>query len=470
VRDNDPKGTAAFMRASLEYEALLNIDFDPHAGEVRPIAFPGAEGGGKYTTGGRGGRVIYVTSLADDGSEGTFRHAVEQEGARTVLFAVAGTIFLRDKLVVEPENGNLTIVGQSAPGEGICIAGNSVTIEADNVIVRYLRFRLGDAENVEGDAFGGKSGSNVIIDHCSVSWSTDECASFYAMRNFTMQWCVVSEALNSSVHKKGNHGYGAIWGGRNATFHHNLFAHNNSRNPRLDHPSIYPRNLLVTHRGSVDFVNNVIYNWGNTASYGGERGWWNFENNLFKAGPASKNPHRQFTEVSVSLTTSMTPGRYFIAGNVLDGAPEISADNWSGVHFDEGFTRADVDNGSRFPLFVDTPRESAATAYESVLAEAGASHRRDAVDSRIMNEVRTATATYTGSVSGRPGIIDSQNDVGGWPELRGGKAPKDTDRDGMPDRWERHHGLDARNPADGAELTAEGYTNLEIYLNSIVAE
>ncbi len=469
VRDNDPKGVGAFIRASLEYEALGNIDFDPRAGEVRPLAFPGAEGGGKHATGGRGGRVIYVTSLADDGSEGTFRHAVLQEGPRTVLFAVDGTIFLEDRIVIEKEHGDLTIAGQSAPGDGVCIAGNFVTVEADNVIIRYLRFRMGDTTGVEGDAFNGKGGDGVIIDHCSVSWSTDECASFYAMRNFTMQWCIISEALNSSVHKKGDHGYGAIWGGRNATFHHNLFAHNNSRNPRLDHPAIYTPARQLTHRGTVDFVNNVVYNWGNTASYGGERGWWNFENNLFKAGPASKNPHRQFTEVSVSPTTSMTPGRYYIAGNVLDGAPEINADNWKGVRLDGDFTRADVDNGERFPVFVDLPREDAAAACERVLAGAGASHRRDEVDGRVIREVRTGTATYTGSVSGREGIIDSQNDVGGWPVLRSGKFSKDTDGDGMPDRWEKRHKLNPFDPFDGIlPAPDENYTNLETYLNGIV--
>jgi rhamnogalacturonyl hydrolase YesR/pectate lyase len=467
VRDNDPKGTAAFMRASLEYEALKNIDFDPHAEEIRPVAFPGAGGGGKYATGGRGGRVVYVTSLADDGSEGTLRHALEQEGPRTVLFKVSGTIFLRDRRVIR--NGDLTVAGQSAPGDGICVAGNFVTVGADNIIIRYMRFRMGDTGGVEGDAFNGKGGESVIIDPCSVSWSTDECASVYAMRNFTMQWCIVSEALNSSLHAKGDHGYGAIWGGRNATFHHNLFAHNNSRNPRLDHPAIYQRNQLLTHRGTVEFVNNVVYNWGNTASYGGERGWWNFENNYFKAGPASKNPHRQFTEVSVSPTTSMTPGRYYIAGNVLEGAPEINADNWRGVLLDGDFTRGDVDNVERFPVFAAVPGEDAAAAYERVLAGAGASHRRDAVDTRIISEVRTGTATYTGSVNGRPGIIDSQNDVGGWPELRGGKAPEDTDGDGMPDKWEKRHRLDLRDPSDGARLSADGqFTNLEIYINGIV--
>jgi hypothetical protein len=222
----------------------------------------------------------------------------------------------------------------------------------------------------------------------------------------------------------------------------------------LDHPAIYTPALQLTNRGAVEFVNNVVYNWGHTASYGGERGWWNFENNWFKPGPASRNPDRQFTEISVSESTSMRPGSYHIAGNVLEGAPEISADNWRGVRIEGGYSRAQVDNVRPFPVAVPLPREDAATAYERVLAEAGASHRRDAVDTRIVSEARNGEAVGTG-------IIDSQSQVGGWPVLKKGKPEKDSDGDGIPNRWERKNHLSPRDPSDGE-------ANLERWLNDIL--
>ena len=392
IIENDCKGVGPFIWASLEWEAKHNIDWFPSR-EDAPIAFEGAEGCGKYSLGGRGGKEYIVTSLADDGSEGTLRYAVEAEGPRIVTFAVSGDIHLTAPLNIR--NPYLTILGQTAPGKGITIRDHNVFITADHVIVRYLRMRLGTAAGVEADALGARHCRHLIIDHCSISWATDENASFYNLSDATIQWCIISEALNSSVHHKGKHGYGGIWGGRNVSFHHNLFAHNNSRNPRFDHPRLYWNNDLLHFRGTVDFVNNVVYNWGMKAIYGGEEGWFNVTDNYFRPGPATRKVDGEWLDISVSETTSMIKGNFFIDGNIYNAEPS-----------EDGRSVAE-----RFKIAVPIADESATDAYKSVLKHAGASHKRDAIDKRIIKEVKKGKATYKGSVTGIPGIIDSENDL-----------------------------------------------------------
>lgn len=459
--------TAADVAAAVAWEALTNRDCALDT--TGPKAFPTAEGGGRFTTGGRGGKVLTVTKLTDDGSEGTLRWAVNQRYPRTVVFAVAGVIALEKPLKVS--SGDLTLAGQSAPEGGITLCNFGVDLSADNVIIRYLRFRMGDRGGAQSDALSGKGCRRVIIDHCSMSWSTDECASFYANRDFTMQWCIISESLAASLHAKGSHGYGAIWGGRNATYHHNLLAHHTSRNPRLDHPFVYNETLRTSYRGTTEVVNNVIYNWGFKACYGGEEGWWNLVGNYFKAGPGTTK-HDGVVEISINKNTGNTIGSYFLSGNHLEGDRRRTAENWLATDIAGGFTRNDADHR----VLHDMPAgnydaQPAAKAYEAVLKGAGASLRRDAVDLRIVEEVRQGTATYRGSKSGAAGLIDSQEDVGGWPSIAPATAAADSDGDGMSDVWEQSHGLDPHDGADGALTTLDDrYTNTECYLNSLTGE
>jgi pectate lyase len=434
-------------------------------------AFPGAEGFGKNVTGGRGGAVYYVTTLTDGEGAGTLRHAVKQQGARTIVFKVSGTIQLTKRLSID--NGNLTIAGQTAPGDGICLAGYDVVVSnADNVIIRYLRFRMGAANGVESDAIWSRGRSNVIVDHCSMSWSTDECASFYEMQSFTMQWCLIAESLKNSLHEKGAHGYGGIWGGRNATFHHNLLAHHDSRNPRF---ASGENNL-----SPVDYRNNVIYNWGNTNSaYGGEATDINIVNNYYKPGPATKSSLKERIYAPGKKTEDDGSGRFvniigqygrmYVAGNYVEGSDRATGDNWTyGI---QGVSDADKAAMKRTAPFAFEPitEHSAQAACERVLSHAGASLRRDAVDTRIVGEVRSGTFTYSGSNGSTKGIIDSQNDVGAWPALGSLPAPLDSDSDGMPDAWEAANGLNPNSAADrNLKTLSSVYTNLEVYLSAIV--
>lgn len=456
-------------------------------------AFPGAEGFARYTTtGGRGGAVYHVTKLTDDSSEGTLRWAIKKSGKRTIVFDVSGTIELQSNLTIN--NGDLTIAGQTAPGDGICIKNRTIQVSADNVIIRFIRFRLGtdkpdDDGTLDADAIWGRNRSNIIIDHCSMSWSTDECGSFYDNTNFTMQWCFLAESLRGSLHPKGNHGYGGIWGGHGASFHHNILAHNDSRNPRMCGSRFSNRPDLE----KVDFRNNVIYNWGKTnSSYAGEGGTYNFVNNYYKPGAATAESivARIFSPNADDGSNSQPQGvwgTFYVAGNYVDGtapysnvqegASRIAAtnnDNWNGIHINDNNGSATIDDirSTTEYDFADVTTHTAATAFEKVVRYAGASYRRDAVDERVAGEITSGTYTYTGSVLGGLGIIDSPYDVGGWPVLISDVAPTDTDRDGIPDAWEIANGLDPEDATDGAAPwhDGSGYTALEVYMNSLVED
>ncbi|MBZ9630022.1 pectate lyase [Salegentibacter sp. LM13S] len=417
-------------------------------GVMSQKAFPTAEGFGQYASGGRGGQVYIVTNLNDEG-EGSLRKGILKHGPRIIVFAVSGTIALKSNLDIN--RGNLTIAGQTAPGDGITIKGYPVAIKADNVVVRYLRFRLGDENEVTDDALKARDVKNVIVDHCSISWATDENASFYQNKNFTFQWNIVSEALNNSVHSKGDHGYGGIWGGENVSFHHNLIASNNSRNPRFS-GSKTTENLDGEF---VDFRNNVIYNWGDNSIYGGEEGRYNIVNNYFKPGPATSSSKKN------RIIEPYSPyGKFYVAENVVEGACEISENNWAGGVQAENIESAKLENP--IPINNNICTDSAEKAYKLVLKKAGASAFRDPVDKRIVAEVSSGITIFG------DGIIDSQEDVGGWPELAISTGLKDTSKDGMPDDWKEENGL---NPevyeANGRDLS-DFYDNVEVYINSLI--
>ncbi|MDR2577841.1 MAG: hypothetical protein LBC70_03385 [Chitinispirillales bacterium] len=442
-------------------------------------AFPGAEGFGANTTGGRGGRVLYVTNLDDAASNpptGSLRWAINQTGARTIMFQVAGEIKLAARLNIR--NDNLTIAGHSAPGDGIVISGNTVYVGANNVIIRYMRFRMGDLNDVEDDAIWGRNQRDIIIDHSSMSWGTDECASFYDNENFTLQWSILSESLRTSVHEKGNHGYLGIWGGRRASFHHNLIAHHDSRNPRFN-------GARYSNRASeelVDFRNNVIYNWGANSGYAGEGGRYNMVNNYYKPGPQSANSARIFQPNADNGNNSQAAGvwgTFYVAGNYMlnvNGTPNTTVinDNWTGIHpnpssKNKNELRSDVEFEKG-----DITTHTAQEAYELVLARAGASFRRDSTDRRVVNETRNRLAPVraSGGAGTRAGMIDSQRDVGGWDTYTfdPSEVPIDSDGGGIPDYWKIANGLPLNDPSVSNQTNLSGgtYTNLEVYLYSLL--
>ncbi len=412
-------------------------------------AFPGAEGFGADTPGGRGGRVIFVTNL-DDAGPGSLRAACEAEGPRIVMFRVAGTIALKNPITVTKPF--LTLAGQSAPGDGVCLRDASFGIATHDVVVRYLRVRLGDESGRESDCIDLLHGAyNCILDHCSATWSVDECLSTSGdNRDCTIQWCLIGESLNQSKHAKGKHGYGSLARANGPiSWHHNLWIHNDARNPRLG--DNYGRGGLYP---TFDVRNNVIYNFGGTAS-GLTQGILqvNYVGNYLRPGPSS----RAAKPITVGHPSQLT---YFIRDNVFEGRDELTADNT------QFFTVVEHE-GKRIVHTVATPfaappvkSVSAREALELVLASVGASRPvRDSADARLVEHVRTRTGK----------LIDSQDEVGGWPVLKSAPLPADTDNDGLPDAWELAHGLDPKNPADANAVAKSGYTQIEEFLNSLAA-
>ena len=486
-------------------------------------AFPGAEGHGRYVTGGRGGKVIHVTNLNDSGT-GSLRWALSQSGTKTIVFDVSGYIDLKSQLNV---SSNTTIAGQTAPGDGITLRYYTLYFgKSDNVIVRFIRCRRSQVKDVNdgADATWGRNRKNIILDHCSFSWSIDEVASFYDNLNFTMQWCNITEGLNAG-HNKGNHSYGGIWGGKDASFHHNFIAHVQNRAPRFNgarynwdgYDKTLYENSIQAER--VDFRNCVMYNWGNgNGCYGGPGGGYiNMINNYYKAGPGTSNKTR-VTQVSVSDASNggknPFPGyasRYYINGNYVTAASSPENYDWQGVIYDSGLYTI---NGEKYiadpnhyygenqtyekntngvdciRLKLDEPIDAgevtthnAQTAYEKVLKYCGASYVRDACDLRYAEEAENGTTTFKGAIVKRAGILDVINDPEGtedpttasYPTLREEKRPDsfDTDGDGIPDEWETANGLNPSDDSDGNAYTIDTkgyYTNLEVYLNSIVED
>jgi Bacterial TSP3 repeat len=418
-------------------------------------AFPGAEGAGAETRGGRGGRVIAVTTLADAGP-GSLRAAVEAEGPRIVVFRVSGTIALASDLVIE--HPFITIAGQSAPGGGVTLRDRQLVVKANEVVIRYIRSRLGDQSQIEGDAISIAEGANILLDHCSASWSTDETLSVsqnwregqLRLDRVTVQWSIIAEALDNSVHSKGAHGYGSLirgsFGAR-YSFHHNLWAHHRARMPR---PGNFKSAAEDADGLIADFRNNVLYNWqGGHSGYNADAdavSRYNFIGNYYLPGPDSRADSIAFREESPAA-------RAYFAGNMMDAAEP--ADPWSLVRLEA----VNPHYRSNAPFDVaPVTTESADRALEAVLARAGASLARDAVDARIVESVRAR--------AGR--IVDSQSEVGGWPELASGEPYADQDGDGMSDAWERAHGLNPSDANDGVrDRDGDGYTNAEEFLNAL---
>lgn len=423
------------------------------------IAFPGAEGFGAFSTGGRGGKVLYVTNLNDEGP-GSLRSAVEQEGPRIVVFAVSGTIGLKSKLTIT--NPYLTIAGQTAPGDGICLKGETLQIEAGQVVVRYLRVRLGDGMHGQGslqgkDAISVSRGEDIIVDHCSASWSLDEDLSVStnkpSLTRVTVQWCFITEGLNPD-----GHAYGSLirgTGGAKYSYLHNLYAHNKGRNPR---PGNYDSNPYTKDPDGLllDFRNNVIYNWGGEhAGYNQDKKsvtHLNYVGNYLVPGTNSEAN-------GIAYATGSAYNQAYFDGNYYDG--KQIEDQWQLVRFNEEWSADEITAYKQNKSFETGPvqTEQATAAYSHVLKTGGASlPKRDAVDRRIVADVEN----HTGKV------IVSQEEVGGWPVLNSSAAPVDTDQDGMPDEWEVKNKLDPNSAADGNIFgLSTSYTNVEVYLNSL---
>lgn len=439
-------------------------------------AFPGAEGFGKYTTGGRGGAIIEVTNLNDAGV-GSLRAAVSGASSKIIVFRVAGTIRLISKLVI---GGNTTIAGQTAPGDGICLADQPVVIGGDNVIVRFLRFRMGDKYQNKGmvdgsggdDALGNLGNKNIIIDHCSVSWSSDEALTIYRGDSVTLQWNIISEPLNYSYHfETGDtdfeqHGYGGIWGSKHGSFHHNLFAHCKSRMPRFAGVSTYsPATVGIE---VADFRNNVIYNWGINNIYGGEGGYYNVINNYFKSGPSTTS--RKFQIVSIDSSETLPYAKYYLSGNYVTGSTANTANNWLGVTMKSGKQADTIKSKVATPFpFEAITSHTAEEAFTLVLQKAGCiKPNRDTLDARVVADVQNGTGRIIDVQGGFPHATVFDLTINAWPVLKTGTSLVDTDKDGMPDEWETAKKLNPNDAADGKKNNLSmGYTNVEVYINSL---
>ena len=506
-------------------------------------AFPGAEGHGRYVTGGRGGKVIHVTNLNDKGT-GSFRAAVTGNSKKIIVFDVAGVIPLASDLNI---GANTTILGQTAPSPGITLRYYTVRPE-DNCIIRFIRLRRGQEKDINdgADATWQRNKTGIIFDHCSFSWSIDEVASFYDNNNFTMQWCTVAESLTNPGHSKGAHGYGGIWGGKLASFHHNFVGHLMNRGPRFngarygwtgytsnkDYDTYKWENPVQAE--NVDFRNCVMYNAQGTCYGGPGGGQINIVNNYYKAGPSHSLKSKTLNGIKVSVSSGKERGsqdritqvtvsssgnsdkkhpeyyemtsRYFISGNTTETTKGTVTKNqdWKGVVYDKGtytyngeiysadkknfygdaVAHQTIDGVSCVKIKMDNPAptgevttHSAAEAFSKVLAYGGASLYRDEIDARYMEEAKTGTAQYKGSITQSPGIIDKVSDVNGYTESTFGTASRpadfDTDKDGIPDAWELANGLNPNDDSDALTYSLDGkgyYTNLEVYANSLVED
>ena len=481
-------------------------------------AFPGAEGHGRYTAGGRGGKIVHVTNLNDSGT-GSFRQAVKGSDKKIVVFDVAGVIALASDVSI---GANTTILGQTAPAPGITLRYYTVNPNGNNIVMRFIRIRRGEEKDVNdgADASTARHFTGMMIDHCSMSWSIDEVASFYDNNNFTMQWCTVGESLNNAGHGKGAHGYGGIWGGKLASFHHNLICHVNNRSPRFNGARYDWTGYTGNQRYSefqwenavqseiVDFRNCVIYNCGNGCYGGPGGGYVNMINNYYKTGPAGSTSRT--TQISVANSTSASgyekywdmTSRYYIKGNRVNNSESY---DWSNIAYDSGVQTINGERYTQDPkhyygsnvtyvkntsgtdcvkIKLDQPTEAgtvtthtANQAFNKVLGYAGASLVRDNVDERYMTEAKNGTATYTGSVTGKKGRIDKVSDVNGYTEANFGTGSRETgfdsDNDGIPDAWETANGLNPNNATDASQFTLDPkkyYSNLEVYANSLVQD
>jgi hypothetical protein len=420
-------------------------------------AFPTAEGYGAYTPGGRGGKVYTVTNLNDAGL-GSLREAIEAEGPRTVVFNTDGMIELQSDLVIR--NPHITIAGQTAPGDGICLKNYPLDVKGTHdVIIRGIRIRPGIDSGLEGSHLDGievSNSQNVIIDHCTISWSNDEAMNTWkGVENITVQWCLVSEPLNRSVHSKGAHGYSATLGGVNASFHHNLFAHGPGRNPSIGGNHEYSTI-------NMDLRNNVFYNFGHRTADGKPRSI-NMVNNYYKPGPATQEELKNRLAKVDNASAYKFQGVWYIDGNVMEGNPAISTDNWNGVVIDRGLTEEEIRATEPYAVEPVTT-QTADEAYEKVLAYAGTA-RRDKQEKRVIEETRTGTAPLGTEADG---VIDSVEQAGGYPQLAAGKPWTDADADGLPDDWEKTNKLNPTDPADAAATAKNGYTNIENWFNSLI--